>query len=356
MPLSNARLADLLYGASERHADQRARSLRRAGRSALTWPVEAHELLAQGRSVTELENVGPWIGKQIAELIEDPPAEEPSRYRDGFITMAEANHVLAEHPDRVEDLRSDLQMHSTHSDGSVDVGGMAAAAVERGYSYIAMTDHSKGLRIARGMDEERLVAQVLDVNAVNERLVEAGADLRVLRSIELNFDKTGGGDMDTGVLDALDVVVGSFHSQLRKDVDQTDRCLGAMRNSHVQIIGHPRGRMFGMRAGVVADWPRVFAEGVRRGKAFEINAQPNRQDLSIEMLKLAEQAGATFSIGTDAHSVQELDNVNLALASAVLAGIPKDRIVNYLDLDGFLGWVAASRETARSVDVKRNYS
>lgn len=351
MPLTNARLADLLYGASEQYTEQRARSLRRAGRSALTWPVEAHQLLAEDRSLTELENVGPWIAKQIAELMDDPPSDEAGRFRSGFITMAAANAVLAEHEDRIEELRSDLQMHSTHSDGSVSIGGMAAAAIERGYEYIAMTDHSKGLRIARGMDEERLLAQVKEVNDVNVHLQEIGGGLQVLRSIELNFDKLGGGDMDTGVLEALDVVVGSFHSQLRKDVDQTERCMGAVRNPYVQIIGHPRGRMFGIRAGVVADWPRVFGEGARRGKAFEINAQPNRQDLSIEMLELAAAEGAMFSIGTDAHSVGELDNVNLAVASAVVAGIPKERIVNYLPLDGFLDWVAASRAMARSVDV-----
>lgn len=347
MPLSNAQLADFLYGASGQHSEQRARSLRRAGRAALTWPHEAASLLDEGRSLTELAGVGPWIERIIMELMEEPPEPEEGAFRSGFITMAEANEILHDHPDRRHDLRADLQMHSTHSDGSVTVAEMASGAVERGYGYIAMTDHSKGLRIARGMDEERLMAQVRDIDEVNERLTEADAGLVVLRSIELNFDKRGDGDMDTTVLDALDVVVGSFHSQLRRAEDQTERALGAVRNPHVQIIGHPTGRMFGRRAGVVADWARVFEEGAERGKAFEINAQPNRQDLSVEMLELAAATGAMFSIGTDAHSIGELDYVDLSLAAALKAGIGTDRIVNYLDLEGFRQWVASSRTAAR---------
>lgn len=348
MPVTNARLADVLYGASERHKDQKARSLRRAARSALMWREEAYRIVEEGRSLTELPNVGPWIERIILEVFEEPPdTDDGGRFRTGFSTMSEAESILADHPDRLADLRGDLQMHSVHSDGGATIGEMAAAAVERGYAYIAMTDHSKGLRIARGMDEERLLAQVTEVNEVNANLADAKAGLIVLRSIELNFDKRGDGDMDPDVLDALDIVVGSFHSQLRKSDDQTDRALGAVRNPHVQIIGHPTGRMFGRRAGVLADWARVFEEGARRGKAFEINAQPNRQDLGIDLLTVAAETDVMFSIGTDAHSVPELDYVKLSLAAAVAAGIPKERIINYLEPDDLRAWVAESRAAAR---------
>lgn len=348
MPLSNARLADLLYGASEDYSEQRARALRRAGRAALTWREEAAALAESGRELTELPSVGPWIAAQIESFLASPPDTEPGRFRSGFHTMAEALVLLEEHPDWKRDLQGDLQMHTTYSDGVASAGEMTAAAIERGYSYIAITDHSKGLRIAGGMNEERLLEQVVELEALDADLASAGAEFTILRSIELNFGRSGEGDMDSNVLDALDVVVGSFHSRLRVSEDQTERCLGAVRNKHVQIVGHPRGRMFGVREGVVAQWPRIFEEGARTGKAYEINAQPNRQDLSVELLRSALETGAMFSIGTDAHSVAELDNIDLSLAAAIRAGIGKERIVNFLPPDRLRGWVAASRDAARS--------
>jgi DNA polymerase (family X) len=152
--------------------------------------------------------------------------------------------------------------------------------------------------------------------------------------------------MEPSALGELDVVVGSFHSRLRVKEDQTPRALGAVRNPHVQIVGHPTGRMFGRRKGVQADWARVLDEGRERGKAFEINAQPNRQDLSVELLKLARDAGVMLTIGTDAHSIGELDNVDLSLAAAILAGVPQEQILNFRPVDVFLGWVAESRAAA----------
>jgi histidinol phosphatase-like PHP family hydrolase len=347
MPVTNAALADLLYGAAEDHSDQKARALQRAGRYALTWKEEAAEILEQGRSLTELPAVGPWVARRIEELVEEPPDVEPHEFRSGFITLAEARRVLEEHPDWKQELRGDLQMHSTYSDGTVPVAGMAAAAVELGYEYIAITDHSKGLRIAGGIDETVLARQREEIDEVNTWLGEAEGDLRVLRSTELNFGTDGSGDMEPSALAQLDIVVGSFHSKLRRKEDQTDRCLGAVANPDVQVIGHPMGRMFGRRAGVQADWGRVFEEGARRGKAFEINAQPDRQDLSVDMLRLAHEAGALFSIGTDAHSVAELYTVDLSLAAAILAGIGKDRILNFRPLEELLAWVAESRGGVR---------
>lgn len=344
MPLTNSRLADLLYSAAENHTDQKAKALRRASRYALVWPEEAAEIAASGRSLTELPAVGPWVGRLIHEWLEDPPEfAEPDDLRSGFITYAEARKVLDDHPDWKDDLRGDLQMHSTYSDGTEPISAMAAGAIELGYDYISITDHSKGLRIAGGMNEERLAEQIAEIEDLNRHLGAADADFLVLRSIELNFDTNGDVDLEPDVLGLLDICVGSFHSKLRIKEDQTARAMAAARHPGVHIVGHPRGRMFGVRHGVQADWDKVFEEGVRCGKAFEINAQPNRQDLSIEMLKVALDAGVTFSIGTDAHSIGELYNVDLALASAILAGIPKERILNFRPVDELLAWVADRR-------------
>lgn len=344
MPLSNARLADLLYGAADNFEDQRARTLRRAARYALVWPEEASEVAAAGRSLTELPAVGPWVGRMIHAWFEEPPDDdETSPLRSGFITLSQAAAALAKAPAYKEELRGDLQMHSTYSDGTVPIAGMATAAIEMGYEYIAITDHSKGLKIAGGFDEAVLATQTEEIADVNEELAALDADLTVLTSMELNFGKAGESDMEPDALAALDVVVGSFHSRLRVKEDQSARVMGAMRNPDVQIVGHPMGRMFGVRLGVQADWDAAFAEGQRCGKAFEINGQPNRQDLSVEMLERAFDAGLMFSIGTDAHSIGELHNVDLSLGAAALAGIPRDRIINYLGLDDLKEWVAESR-------------
>ena len=282
----------------------------------------------------------------MEEWIESPPDFEPDELRAGFITMSHARKVLAEDPSWRDELRADLQMHSTYSDGSVSISEMAGGAAKLGYEYIAMTDHSKGLKIAGGIDEVRLAEQRIEIDGVNRQLEELDAGLRVLRAIELNFSTTGDGDMEPSALNELDVVVGSFHSRLRVKEDQTPRALGAVRNPHVQIVGHPMGRMFGRRKGVQADWARVMEEGRERGKAFEINAQPNRQDFSIELLEMARDAGVMLSIGTDAHSIAELNTVALSLAAAKLAGVPKERILNFRPLDEFLGWVGESRAAA----------
>lgn len=347
MPLSNARLAELLYGSADNYEDNKQRALRRAGRYALVWSEEAHEIAASGRSLRDLPAVGPFVARKIHEWLDDPPEmEEPDPLRTGFITYAEALRILTDRPEYREDLRGDLQMHSTYSDGTVPIAGMAAAACDLGYEYIAMTDHSKGLRIAGGIDEEELLVQGSEIHAVNEEMSKLDGDLTVLWSTELNLGPNGEADMDPAALRQLDIVVGSFHSKLRVKVDQTERCLGAVRNPEVQIIGHPTGRMFGVRRGVQADWSRVIEEGVMFGKAFEINAQPNRQDLSIEMLRLAKESGVMISIGTDAHSVGELHNVELSLAAAASAGIPQEQILNYKPLPELLDWVAGSRERA----------
>lgn len=308
-------------------------------------------IVERGHSLTQLSAVGPWVARYILDLLDDPPElQDPDELRAGFLSMAEANSIIAEHPEYREGLRGDLQMHSVYSDGVEDIATMARAALERGYGYIAITDHSKGLKIAGGMDESKLAQQVEEIEDLNRRLEDLEAEMLVLRSIELNFSTEGEVDMDPDALDTLDLCVGSFHSRLRINTDQTQRVLAAMRHPQVQIIGHPQGRMFGIRRGVRGDWERIIETGARFGKAFEINAQPDRQDLSVDMLMVAKEHDVMFSIGTDAHSIRELDNVVLSLAAAAAAGIPKERIVNYLEVTDLLDWIASSREKALSSD------
>jgi histidinol phosphatase-like PHP family hydrolase len=258
--------------------------------------------------------------------------------RTGFLTFADALSVVAEHPEWTEGFRGDLQMHTDHSDGRNTVSEMAAAGVGYGYEYIAITDHSKGLKIAGGMSEEELAEQMTEIDGVNSEIASTSSGFRILRSLEMNIDPRGEGDMDPASLKGLDLVLGSFHSSLRKTEDQTDRYLAALRNPEFNILGHPRCRMFDRRLGLQADWDRLFEAAEANEKALEINAHPNRQDLNVEVLKRAVDAGNRFSIGTDAHSPGELEYRWIGVAAAILAGIPRERIVNYMTAEELLAW------------------
>jgi hypothetical protein len=160
----------------------------------------------------------------------------------------------------------------------------------------------------------------------------------VLRSIEMDLPPEGVEDMDPSALAPLDLVMGAFHSKLRLKDDQTERYLAALRNPHITTLAYPRGRMFNRREGLHAVWPRVFEEAAAQGKALEIDANPNRQDLDADLLQLAVEAGCRISMGTDAHSVFELRFIEFGLALAIRGGVPRERILNYQRLENVLRW------------------
>lgn len=258
--------------------------------------------------------------------------------------MAEAGQVLARSPQWKKKLRGDLQMHTVWSDGSGTIADMRAEAIARGYEYIAITDHTKGLKIANGLDEQRLAAQGREIAKVNARVKKAGAALTVLRSAEVNLSPRGEVDMDPSALAKLDIVLGSFHSALRKTDDQTERYLAALRNPSIHILGHPKGRVFNYRPGLTADWPRVFAEAAKLDKAVEIDGYADRQDLKLSLLRVAKREGCRLSMGTDAHHPYQLAYIDLSLAAARLAKIPPDRILNFLSRGELLAWAASHRK------------
>jgi histidinol phosphatase-like PHP family hydrolase len=261
--------------------------------------------------------------------------------RRDFLTLADSRVLLTANPEWAKRLRGDLQMHTLWSDGSATVAAMATAAQSRGYEYIAITDHSKGLKIAGGIDEAELARQSEEIAAVNQSIRAAGGRLHVLRSIEMNLNPRGEGDMDRAALRRLDLVLGSFHSSLRTTEDQTERYLHAIRNPDVDIHAHPRGRIYNFRLGLIADWPRVFAEAAKLDKALEIDCYPDRQDLNLTLLKMARREGVRISLGTDAHHAWQLEFIDLGLAAARRAKIPADRIINFLSLEELRRWVGA---------------
>jgi histidinol phosphatase-like PHP family hydrolase len=228
-------------------------------------------------------------------------------------------------------------MHTEWSDGSGTVRQMAEAAMARGYAYIAITDHAKKLKIAGGITEEQLAEQAAEISRINETV----KNFKVLRSIELNLDTQGGGDMDARSLEHLDIVLAAFHSSLRKTDDQTVRYLAAVKNPFVHILGHPRGRIYNFRLGLSADWERVFSLVAKLGKAVEIDAYPDRQDLNVDLVKMAASAGTYLSLGTDAHHPWQLQFMDFGLASALAAKFPKERILNFMSADQLKKWAAS---------------
>lgn len=346
--VTNGALAELLRREAEAEpVPHRRRALDRASRAALFWPVEAASLVDAGRDLTTLRAVGPWVADALRRWIDEnvPPPEAPEIRRD-FLTLARARRALADRPQWASGLQADLQMHTTWSDGAVPLDEMVGAAEDLGYRFIAITDHSKSLRIARGMDEAALARQGEQIEAINEARAAADRRVRVLRSIEMDVFADGSGDMDPSALEPLDLVLGAFHTNLRDTSDQTARYLSALRNPHVHVLAHPRTRKYGRRLGLRADWPRVVAEAAELDKALEIDASPDRQDLNVDVLRIAADAGVRISIGTDAHQPAELAFMELGLAAALLAGIAKERIVNYGGADDLLAWTASLRQRA----------
>ena len=344
--LPNTDIAELLAQQAERETGIRSRAYRRAARNAFLWPEEVSHLVAQNRPLTELRGIGPFIEKQIRNWFDEAlrrPKSVPALRQD-FISMAEARRLLAGRPSWPEKLRSDLQMHSRWSDGSATIAEMADAAKERSYVYIAITDHSKGLKIAGGIDERALKRQGTEIAKVNAALSKSGSQLTVLRSIEMNLNPRGEGDMSPDSLRSLDLVLGSFHSALRTTEDQTERYLAALRNPHIHILGHPRGRIYNFRIGLKADWPCIFAEAAKLDKALEIDCYPDRQDLNVSLLKIARVHGTRISLGTDAHHGWQLEFIDLGLAAALRAKISADRIVNFMSLLELKTWAQALRD------------
>ena len=340
LPPSNAEIAELLSHEASEASYILQRAYRRAARSAFLWEIEARDLVAQKRPLTGLAHIGPFLQKQIRQWIrrKQHPPRPPSLRRE-FLTLAESRLRLAKASSWGTRLRGDLQMHTNWSDGSGDIRAMADAAVARGYEFIAITDHSKGLSIANGINEAKLKEQSAEIEAVNTELRVSAKNLTVLRSIELNLNPLGEGDMEPAALRSLDIVLGSFHSALRRKDDQTERYLAAFRNPHIQILGHPRGRIYNYRSGLSADWETVFHEATRLDKAVEIDAYPDRQDLNTSLLKIAKRCGTGISMGTDAHHSWQLEFIDLALAAALVAKISPERIVNFMPVKELRAWV-----------------
>lgn len=238
-------------------------------------------------------------------------------------------------------LRGDLHAHTDWSDGGSPLELMARTAARLGHKYLAITDHSPRLTIANGLTADRLEAQL-------ELLAEVDAEVdgvRVLSGIEVDILKDGSLDQDDALLERLDVVVASVHSDLRADsIAMTRRMLGAVRHPATDVLGHCTGRLVegsrGKRPQSRFDAKRVFAACAEHGVAVEINARPERADPPDDLVALALDAGCLFSIDSDAHAPGQLDFLDHGCARAAALGVPVERIVNTWPVDDLLAWTS----------------
>ena len=238
-------------------------------------------------------------------------------------------------PDLIEagDLRGDLQMHSTWSDGADDLGGMARAAKERGYEYIAFTDHSFSVGIANGLSEERFKKQWEAIDELNEEL----KPFRILKSVEAEVRSDGTLDYDPSFFENFDMVGASIHQAYRQSPEKlTDRAVKALSHPSVDVLFHPTNRLLGKREGNPIDLPKVIATAKENGKMLEIDGSPMRLDLDEIWAKKAMEEGVTLLIDSDAHGTGELENVEYGAIVARRAWLEKKDVANTMPLRGLL--------------------
>jgi len=226
---------------------------------------------------------------------------------------------------RLEDIRGNLHCHTTDSDGRYSIEEMAEAARERGYEYLAITEHSQRIAMVRGLDTKRLRQQMRRIDKLNEKL----KGIRLLKSCEVDILEDGSLDLPDDVLKELDVVVCSIHSKLNLPAEkQTGRIIRAMDNPHFNILAHPTGRLIGRRAPSEFDIERVLKAARERGCMIEINAQPDRLDLPDIHCKTGKEIGVKFAISTDAHRISDLDLMRFGVSQARRGWLEPQDVVN----------------------------
>jgi len=244
----------------------------------------------------------------------------------------------------LEDIRGDLQMHTTATDGKNSIEEMAAAARELGHEYIALTDHSKAVTVANGMDEKRALEQMKKIRAANAR----GLGIQLLAGIEVDILKDGRLDLDDEVLAQLDVVVASVHSYMNLDrAAMTDRLLAAMENPYMQIIAHPTGRLLLRRDPFEYDMEQILDAARRHGVAMECNSYPDRLDLKDTYLRMAKDRGVKIVISTDAHATANLGFIRYGAQMARRGWLEKKDVLNTLPADELLGALRAKPGSVR---------
>ncbi len=230
----------------------------------------------------------------------------------------------------LSDIKGDLQMHSNYSDSSATIEELALTAQQIGYEYILITDHSRSARYAHGLEIERLYRQWEEIDRLNKKI----KDFRILKGIEVDILTNGELDYPDKILKEFEMIVASIHQGFTKNV--TERICSAMENPYVDIIGHPTGRLISKREGYAIDIEKVMKKAAETRTCLECNAYPDRLDLNDINLKRCKELGVRISIGTDAHSVDELRWIKFGVATCRRGWLEKDNILNTYSLKKLL--------------------
>jgi histidinol phosphatase-like PHP family hydrolase len=356
-------LRDLAFAQT---SPQRQLGYKRAAATILGLDVPIESLVNPDGTLQRIANIGPASTRIILEVLSGGASEtvegavEASGRRSdilrrrglrtNFLSRAEANRALAlDRPEApaLDDYRADLQMHSDWSDGSQTLSDIVATGIARGCTHAAVTDHSYGLPIARGLSMEQIASQHHEIDALNRQF---HGRFRLLKGIEANIRGDGSLDMTGDELTCLEIVVAAPHASLRLTADQTDRLVTVVNTPGVHILGHPRGRIYGSRPGLIADWDRVFTAAAGSGVAIEIDGDPSRQDLDHELAARALDSGCLFALDSDAHATDQWWYAELAIAHARLAGVPKERVVNCWPLAELMAWAHLRSNGERAAD------
>jgi putative hydrolase len=300
--------------------------------------MSIEQLLALARK-GQLQSI-PGIGKSTAQAVDEALGGTIPAYLEKLEVAPPLFDLEEPARDLLQQLRGDCHSHSDWSDGGSSIREMAEAARNLGHEYLVMTDHSPRLTVAHGLTTERLMTQLEVIAELNEGL----APFRILTGIEVDILDDGSLDQEESVLGQLDLVVASVHSKLRMDGPaMTKRMLAAIENPHTDVLGHCTGRLITGkgRPQSVFDAEKVFGLCARTDTAVEINARPEREDPPQDLLRLAVEAGCSFTIDTDAHAPGQLEWLGRGCINAIQAGVAPERVVNRMTADELVTWTGS---------------
>ncbi len=284
-------------------------------------------------SLATLEDNRPVAGKTEEEIYGRLQLDFiPPELRENLGEIeAAANHTLPELLE-LSDIRGDVHMHTVETDGRNTIEEMAEAALARGYEYMAITDHSKNLAFANGLTDERALAHIDRIRAVEKKM----KSIRIFAGIEVDILGDGALDLSDAVLEQLDIVIASVHSLFNQDrVTMTHRLLKAIANPNTSLIGHPTGRQLLRRDAYAFDVDAVFRTAAKHKVALELNSYPERLDLNDVHLRMAKQHGVKIVINTDSHHTSHLEKLHYGVTQARRAWLTKDDVLNTLPAQKF---------------------
>ncbi|NTW05354.1 MAG: DNA polymerase/3'-5' exonuclease PolX [Peptococcaceae bacterium] len=249
----------------------------------------------------------------------------------GEVWLAKSGHLSS--IIKIEDICGDLHVHSNWSDGAASIDELVARAKDKGYQYISITDHSQSLKVAGGLNPERLKAQYRYIDELNSN----SNNFKILKGVEVDILLKDGLDFDDEILEKADVVIASVHSGFNQDGDTiTSRIIQAIENKQVDIIGHLTGRLLGSRRGYSLEVEKVMDAAAREGKILEINSSPDRLDLDDRNARMAVDFGVKIAVNTDSHSIKHLDEMEYGIAVARRARLRPEDVINTLNLEPLL--------------------